>query len=66
MITALGKLLNKIFVRGADLSLDYNRIHGKWYVVYPDGARSQRMCYDTARIYSNIYNGQVKHISESD
>lgn len=66
MLAALHKFFNKWFVRGADLSLDYNRIHGKWCVIYSDGFCSQRMCHDTALVYKNIFGGEIKHINELD
>ena len=46
---------------GKDESRDYNRMHGKWYVLYPDGLRSGVMCLDVARDYRSIFGGEVKY-----
>ena len=44
---------------GRDRSVDYNRLHGKFRVLYPDGERSQRMCWDVACGYAEIFGGSV-------
>ncbi len=40
------------------------KFKGKWFVIYPDNAKSEPMFYDTAKGYANIFGGCVKHISE--
>jgi hypothetical protein len=41
-------------------SRDYNRMYGKWIVLYPDGLKSERMCFDVAKGYRNIFGGTIK------
>ena len=46
--------------KGADRSLDFNRMNGRWQVHYPDGAVSQPFCIDVARSYASIFGGKIK------
>jgi len=34
---------------------------GRFYVRYPDGKRSQRFHYGTARTYAELYGGKIVH-----
>lgn len=34
---------------------------GRFYVRYPDGKRSQRFYYRTARQYAELYGGRIVH-----
>ena len=47
------------FKRGAGRSLDYNREHGRFQVVYPDGMKSQRFCWDVAKTYRSLFGGKI-------
>ena len=40
----------------------FKEIEGKFYVVYPDNKRSQKMDYYCARNYAEIFKGKVHHI----
>lgn len=44
---------------GADRSRDFNRLYGEYRVIYPDGLRSEPMCFDVAENYRKIFGGQV-------
>ena len=41
-------------------SRDYNRMYGRWRVIYPDGLKSERMCFDVAKGYRNIFGGTIE------
>ena len=52
--------LRKLFAnKGRDKSIEHNRIHGEYRVMYPDGLISQPMCRDVAEDYVKIYGGKV-------
>jgi hypothetical protein len=42
-----------------EASLDYQRIHGKFRVLYSDGWLSQPMNRKTARDYAEMFDGRV-------
>ncbi len=44
---------------GRGRSFDYNRVHGKYRVLYPDGQLSQPFMYDVACDYRNIFGGSI-------
>jgi len=54
------KIFFSLFRSGAGESRDYNRMYGKWHVIYPDGLVSENMCLDVARSYANIFKGRVE------
>lgn len=54
------KFLKCIFeTSGQGRSMDFNRRHGRYYVKYPDGSKSQPFCLDVARDYADIFGGIV-------
>ena len=44
---------------GVGESRDYNRVYGQFYVIYPDGMRSENMCLDVAKNYKGIFGGTI-------
>jgi len=48
--------------KGMGKSWEYNMLHGKYKVLYPDNYKSHNMCYDVARNYAKIFNGKVMSI----
>jgi hypothetical protein len=48
-----------MFTFGRNRSLDYNRLHGQYRVVYHDGKRSQPFCRDVANDYARMFGGKV-------
>jgi hypothetical protein len=44
---------------GGEHSMGYNRIHGKYRVLYEDGQVSQPMLHQTAKDYASMFNGKV-------
>ena len=57
-MTTVIKIADKLR-SGRGRSMDYNRMYGKFRVVYPDGLVSQPFCYDVARSYRNIFKGKI-------
>lgn len=65
------KTILRFFVRQFDKArsvgtLPDQRFHGKWRVIYPAkgihaAGQSQRLNYDTACDYAEIFNGKVIH-----
>lgn len=43
----------------SDHTMDWHRRHGSFYVLYPDGQRSQPFTYDVACDYRQIFGGEV-------
>ena len=56
--------LIKFIDRFRTVPSDVSYYYGKFYVVYPDGQRSSKMDYRTAKEYQQIFGGKVYHISE--
>ncbi len=48
-----------------DSSRDDNRLHGRFYVDYLDGTRSEPMFYSVATDYTEIFHGEVKWLGNS-
>lgn len=48
---------------GRNRSLDDNRFHGHWRVVYPDGKCSQPFFRDVAEDYQKMFGGKIKPIN---
>lgn len=44
---------------GADRSRYFNRLNGRYRVLYDDGQYSEPMCYDVASDYAEIFGGTV-------
>ncbi len=47
-------------ISGRDRSRDFNRLHGTFYVIYPDGQKSEPMCNDVACGYAKVFGGKVE------
>jgi hypothetical protein len=60
IVRAFVRQLDKIPGSNGGLIGNQNRT-GKWRVVYPDGQRSQRFYYDTAKAYAKMFDGKVTH-----
>lgn len=45
-----------------DRLMMFHQAHGKFYVVYPDGKRSQRMGWKCANDYRDMFGGEVKEV----
>lgn len=45
---------------GRGRSRDFNREHGKYCVIYPEGLKSEPMCHDVAKDYAKIFGGKVE------
>ena len=60
MVRAFVRQLDKMPVSNGGLIGNQDRT-GKWRVVYPDGQRSQRFYYDTAKAYAGMFDGKVIH-----
>jgi hypothetical protein len=44
---------------GADRSRHFNRLNGRYRVLYDDGQYSEPMCHDVASDYAEIFGGTV-------
>ena len=41
----------------------YHRLYGKFFVVYPDGNKSQNMSWRVANDYRDLFGGKVKEVA---
>ena len=57
-------LKDKILDRPHSEMMLFQRIYGRFYVMYTDGKRSQNMSYSTAKNYAEMFGGTVYHVSQ--
>jgi len=57
-------LKDKFLNRPASEMMRFQRIYGRFYVLYNNGKRSHNMSYTTAKDYAEMFGGTVYHASQ--